>query len=320
MRSTGNLVDRSECRIPLPFCRRDARMTAMKSLALPFLFLVFCLGCGKKPEPPILRIFCSEAYWDVMGEEAALFSRVYGTSVQRFPLFVVETEEPPKESEAASKRRSPAPWRTRPSERRVLTPGSTTVDNRIAGLIRSLSERTLYGDMYLTDSPNQAEMLHKGAAVAAEYPFCVLTLALLVAKDNPLRIGSVKSLLDAEYRLGIVDPASDGMGETAFRLVSKYLRVTAEGSPDERIIMFDRHDKLLAALKNGEIDGALVWEPLALKVMGFADAVELPESERQAVQQPLLALSMADNQGYGKRFADFLVSPKGREILKKHGF
>ena len=292
-------------------------MIAMKCFTVPFLLLVFCFGCGKKPEPPILWIFCCETYWDVMSEEAMLFSSVYGVNVQLLPIFVVEAEELP---ETAPKRRSPAPWRMRPSERRTLTPGSITVDNRITEQIRSISDRSLYGDMYLTDSSKQAEMLHEGAAVTTEYPFGTLTLTLLVAKDNPTHADSVKSLLEGDRRLGIIDPALDGMGETAFRLISTYLRTTAEGSFDERIITFDRQTKLLTALKNGQVDGILVWEPLTLKAAEFAESVELPESERRAVQQPLLALSMADNQGYGKRFADFLISPKGREILKKHGF
>ena len=295
-------------------------MIAMKYIVVPFLVLVLCHGCGRKSEPPVLRIFCCETYWDVMGEKAALFSSVYGMRIQRLPIFLVESEEVvPDPTEDDPSRRAPAPWRMRPSERQTLTPGRIVVDARIAELIRAISHRTLYGDMYLTDSPNQAKMLHEGAAIALEYPFCVLTLTLLVVKDNPDRIDSVKSLLDARRRLGIIEPSLDGMGETAFHLLSQYVQISADGRLDARIATFDRHAKLLKALENGEIDGALVWEPLALKAMEFADRVELPESERQTLQQPLIALSMADNQGYGKRFADFIISPKGREILKKYG-
>ena len=288
--------------------------------AIPFLFLLFCLGCIGKPAPPVLRIFCCEAYWDVIGDEAAMFATVYGTRIRRVPIFVPEKEEVvPKESETEPKRRSPAPWRSRPSERRTLAPGRTVVDARITELIRSLSIRTVHGDLYLTDSPKQVEMLLEGAAVTTEYPIGALALTLLVAKDNPLRIDSVKSLFDANRRLGIIDPSLDGMGEAAFRVVSKYLR-TASGRSDERITPFDQHAKLLAALQNEEVDAVLVWEPLALKAADYAEVVELPMEERQAIPQQLIALSMANNQGYGKRFADFLISPKGREILKNHGF
>ena len=295
-------------------------MIDMRNVALFFFATVLLFGCGKKPEPPILRIFCCEAYWDVLGEEAAHFSAVYNVNVQRMPIFVPEPEEPIKESETGARRRSPSQWRSRPSERQMLTLGRTVINAEILHLIQAISARTLYGDLYLTDSPKQAAMLHEGAAVATEYPFCVLTLTLLVAKGNPLRVDSIQGLLDADRRLGIVDPSLDGMGETAFRVVSKSLRVVAEGRPDERIVTFDQHRKLLASLENGEVDGVLVWAPLALPATEFAEIVELPESERQAVRQPLLALSLAENRGYVKRFADFLISPKGREILKKHGF
>ena len=256
-----------------------------------------------------------------MKEEAAWFASVYGVRVRLLPIFIPDKEEPLlKEPETEPKRRSPAPWRTRPTERRTIAPGRIVLNSRISELIAAIADRTRYGDMYLTDSSKQAEMLHEGAAVAREYPFCVLTLTLLIAKDHPLQIDSVQSLLDADRRLGIVDPTLDGMGETAFRVISKYLRVTDEGRPDERITLFDKHDKLLTALKNREVDAALVWEPLAMGISEFAEVLELPVPEQQAIRQPLLALSMADNQDYGKRFADFLISPKGREILRKHGF
>ena len=254
-----------------------------------------------------------------MEEQATLFARTYGVQVRQMPIFVSEREAPsPKESEAEPRRRSPTPWRARPSERQALASGRSVVDGRIADLIRHISERTLPGDLYVTDSPRQAEMLYEGAAVAKEYPFCVLTLTLLVAKENPLQIDSVKGLLNAGRRLGIMDPSLDGMGEAAFRLLLEYVRIAAEGRSDEKITPFDRHSKLLKALENGEIDAALVWEPLALKTA--AGVVELPDSERLAIRQPLLALSVVDHQGCGKRFADFLISPKGREITKKYGF
>ena len=295
-------------------------MPGMKYAAVPMLLLMFCLGCGKKPEPT-LQIFCCETYWNVMREVGGRFASVYGVHVQLIPVFVPDSEPPlPQEPERETRRRSPTPWRMRPTERRALAPSRMEPDGRIGELIATISDRTRYGDIYLTDSPKQAEMLHEGAAVAREYPFCVLTLTLLVAKDNPYRIDSVRSLLDADCRLGIGDPSLDGMGETALRLLSRYLRVGDGGRHDERITLFDRHDKLLTALENREVDAVLVWEPLVLGTAGFADVIELPAEERQVVRQPLLALSMASNQAYGKRFADFLLSPRGREILKKNGF
>ena len=293
----------------------------MKYASVSFLFLIFCFGCGKKPEPPVLRMFCCETYWTVMKEETALFAGVYGVRIRLLPIGVVNAVEPaPQESETASKRRSPAPWRTRPTEQQTLIPGKVTLNVQIRELITSITDRARYGDMYLTDSSKQAELLREGAAVAVEYPFCVLTLTLLVAKDNPLQVDSVNSLLDANRRLGIVEPSLDGMGETAFHLISKYLRVSGEGRFDGRIVLFDKHVNLLAALRNQEVDAALVWEPLALEAAEFAEVIELPAEERLAVRQPLLALSMAANQAYAKRFADFLISPRGREILRIHGF
>lgn len=294
-------------------------MNDMKYLAALIIALVFCLGCGKKPEPPVLRMFCCETFQDVMKEEAELFASTYGVWIAQQPIIVVEAEEPLSPSEEG-KRRSPAPWRARPSTQRALPSKASVLEPRISELIREIADRKRYGDFYLTDSPRQTELLHEGAAVAMEYPFCFLTLTLLVGKGNPLRVESVKSLLADERRLGIIDPSVDGMGETASRLISKISEIAAKDFSSVQTTMFEQHEKLLEALKNGDVDAVLLWEPLARKTVEFAETVELPEAERQTLRQPLIALSLAENHGFCRRFADFLLSPKGREILKKHGF
>ena len=51
----------------------------------------------------------------------------------------------------------------------------------------------------------------------------------------------------------------------------------------------------------------------------FAERVELTGQTR-TVEVPLISLGCSLHDRHNRRFADFLISPQGREIMRKHGF
>ncbi len=175
--------------------------------------------------------------------------------------------------------------------------------------------------MYLTDSALEQSELKKTAQVFHEYPFCQLTLVLLVPKGDPLGVDSLKGLLEKKLRLGITDPSKDGMGLEALKIVSSYVTFVSDNRLQEGIRTYDRQAALLEGLEKGEVDGILVWDSFIHKAESFAQSVELTTSEERVdVLQPLYGLRAAEFDGIGKRFADFLLSDQGQRILRKHGF
>lgn len=57
-----------------------------------------------------------------------------------------------------------------------------------------------------------------------------------------------------------------------------------------------------------------------LKEKDFTEFLPLQNEESYALDVPLLSLSTTRHDGQTRRFADFLISPIGQEIFKKHGF
>ncbi len=304
----------------------------MRNSAIPFLFLVLVLfgaGCGGKKEPIQLDFYCSETFLTVMSEEASLFESVYGIRLRLRPIFLVLDERPVAEQAASTetaesdpepKRRALSSWRGRPSEHRLPKSGETKMNQEVSDLVLAIAENKRSGDLFLTDSERQLELLKSGTTASFEYSFALLSLELLTERGNPHGIKSVAELLKSGLKLGIANPAHDGMGEAAFRLAERYSRSLTGNQGEERIIVFERHDKLLAGLQEKKVDAVLVWKSLGIQAKSFADPVTLPDNEKTTLQMPLISLSTATNQLYGKRFADFLISPKGREILKLNGF
>jgi ABC-type molybdate transport system substrate-binding protein len=241
----------------------------------------------------------------------------------------------------------------------------TKIHPEIEKQITSIADRSL-GDLFLSDSQKHLEKLQTIALAASEFPVCYLTLTMLVPKDNPYQLHSVKEMLASHRRLGIVDPSLDGLGESSWTMLSKIVPGGESAVPMELVQIYERQNDLLEALEQGKIDAALVWNATSqitfllvkyadeynaryeellheakrhrnqeimralvkeisetlVNEKTFAQEVPLTENpdEHRVVVIPLVALSSASNYGYCKRFADFMRSNHGKDILRRFGF
>lgn len=297
-------------------------------------------GCKKK-EPVVLEFYCSETFWEVMWEQGSVFKYIYGVRIEMVPILPKPTESQAQpetetirdESQPAPTRRIPAPWRSRPKIRSVMAGEPIAPDQRISGLIASFDSNDRYADLYLTDSQQQLELLRSYALTSREYPLCYLTLVLLVPAGNPRAVRSVDDLLDRNLRLGLTAPSRDGMGGAAWNLLAKNPRIGSGPFPDT-VQIFDYQSDLLQAIEDEAIDAALAWDAVAQKASDYAEIVRLEETspgsggestgesppENQTIRLPLVSLRVSSREPYSRRFADFLISSKGREIFRKHGF
>lgn len=308
-------------------------MTTWNSFIGPvsmLVMLVALVGCGKK-EPVVMEFYCDETFWEMMWDQTRFFQKMYPeVEVRMIPVLPKESKKETETStaeketnEKTTPRRAPTPWRNRPSIRPTLMAENHYVDAKITGLIASFG-KDRHSDLYLSDSPDQLKELQAVSLAAYEYPFCYLTLVPVVAKGNPHAVNSVEGIFEKNLRLGIADPSRYGMGRVAADVLPKTATGEIEPRIRDSIQMFDYLDELLLALESGDIDAALVWDCLLPRCEKFADALrredETNGNSSSTIVPMLVSLRTSSNEIYGRRFADFLLSKKGREIMKKHGF
>ncbi|MCL2742704.1 MAG: substrate-binding domain-containing protein [Planctomycetaceae bacterium] len=299
--------------------------------------LLTSVGCGKK-EPPVIYIYCSELYWNTMWEEAELFKHLYQVRVVLIPILpetaAAETPDSgqkpampaPSNSGNRQNRRINTPWHSRPQIQRTFSPELLLLDTKLTGLITSFAEGKQYGDLYVSESPEQTGELQRYSLIKDEYPFAYLTLQLLVAKENPNNVKTVQDILVKKLKVGIVAPSRFGMGSAAWDVLSKASQqvLQSERSAKEtlynQVQIYNNRQDLIAAMAKGEVDAAFVWDVLVSDTVSFADVVPLQGDERICAEQSIISLRIANEPGHGRRFADFLTSPKGKYILYKHGF
>jgi ABC-type molybdate transport system substrate-binding protein len=337
----------------------------MRSFYIFFVFSLFCVvlisGCSDKTT---LKIYCDELFWSVIWEESAQFQRVYGKQVEILRNYPVEPvhEDDGDEHEAVKKSYVPAPWRSMPKSERDKENNNKkpkiTLDGSVTKIIFNLRE-TLPGDLYLTESDLQMNVLKEQSLVLREYPFCYLTMVLLVPKGNPLFIESVRNTIDRQLRLGVVDPSITGMGSAAWDIITKINDTkkiknnNTNNKENEHIKIYDTIEKLLEALEQNQIDAALTWDACSRKAEKYAEVLQLGKknieknktttsqesntqnktneskiaeeindthNEHRLVRVSIVSLTIAEKEPHCRRFADFLISTEGQRILRRHGF
>jgi ABC-type molybdate transport system substrate-binding protein len=293
----------------------------------------------------------------VIWEESVQFQRVYGKQVEILRNYPEERihEDEGKEHESVKKSYVPAPWRSMPKNERDKENNNNnkpkiTLDSNITKIIFDIHE-TLPGDMYLTESDLQMAALKEQSLVLRTYPFCRLTMILLVPKGNPLFIDSVRNTIERQLRLGIVDPSITGMGNVAWDIITKIneTKTTKNNQENKQIKIYDTIEKLLIALEQNQIDAALTWDACSWKAEKFAEIVYIGKKnsrknntnkiapkepnesksdvvttdihdEHRLLQVSIVSLTIAEKEPHCRRFADFLISKEGQRILRRHGF
>jgi len=253
-----------------------------------------------------------------MQEEAIVFSRAYGFRVVLIPIRASRTEDEAEEAiEINGNRRAPAAWLSMPGERTISEVEShAQIHPDIDRQIERIAEERL-GDLFLSDSQRQAEKLHQTGLSMSDVLICYLTLTMLVPTGNPHHFDSVRDVLGSNRRLGIVDPALDGLGEASWAVLGRIVPGGESAIPMELIQLYERQYDLLEALEQRQIDAALVWNATSQRnflLIKYADEYNadprfvgyLREAERQRNQNAarLVLREMSETLFEERRFAE----------------
>lgn len=92
------------------------------------------------------------------------------------------------------------------------------------------------------------------------------------------------------------------------------------GQVEGQLVLAEDVRQVLQYVASGEVDAGLLYQTDAASSQEVVVVAEAPAGSHEPVLYPMAVLKGA-RQGAGARlFADYLLSPRGREILAKHGF
>jgi len=214
----------------------------------------------------------------------------------------------------------------------VKNPGITI--SLISGGSQELASRILKGetcDVFSPSDPlvakNLMDNMVNGKAAASWYiTFSTNEMVIITKKHHTLGIRQMSDLAKDYIKLVRVIGEKDKIADRSIEFIKQ---VTAnEGNPDlgERIIVgtavkVDTVPYAIQAVKEGRADAGIVYRSATvaaaneLDIISFPTMVKRGEDIRNAITIP----ATATNNDAATRFIRFILSPEGREILKKTG-
>lgn len=164
-------------------------------------------------------------------------------------------------------------------------------------------------DILATADQKSMDVALSGFPTLGSEPFAGNDLVIAVAKGNPHNVVGLEHLVGSQLLVArcATEVPCGRLTTAALQAGNLNLEAVTEGSDVKAT---------LAPLVTGQVDAALVYRTDAL-ASSDVDLVEIEGPLGQSTQYPIAVLSDAQ---LAQEFYDFIVSPKGFEVLEKHGF
>ncbi|MGA7097585.1 MAG: molybdate ABC transporter substrate-binding protein [Acidimicrobiia bacterium] len=181
----------------------------------------------------------------------------------------------------------------------------------------ALREQILAGapaDVFASANASNMQLLEQAGALAGRSSvFASNHLEIAVPIGNPGNVESLQAFADPDLLIGLCAPEVP-CGEFANQVLGKagVLASVDTYEPDVRA--------LLTKIEEGELDAGLVYRTDVASSKGSVEAVEIPADLNVVAGYHIAVLADAPHSDIAERFAAFVLSAPGREILARYGF
>lgn len=180
------------------------------------------------------------------------------------------------------------------------------------GQLISQIQTTESGDILIAGAVDELENMNEGV-VTDTVEMVKHIPVLVVQKDNPLGIASIKDLAGKDIVLS--DPETTPGGKLALKVFEK------NGIADSINLVATTTTAPLAltALAEGNADATIVWKENAAKNENVT-VVDAPEMENFIKIVPAASLSYSENEEARLAFIEFMTGEEGMAIWAAHGY
>lgn len=201
---------------------------------------------------------------------------------------------------------------------------STKVELNFAGsnTLRIQIEQGAQADVFASANQEHMRALLRQSYVDESITFARNTLVIVVPESNPASIESIEDLR-GNVKLVIADEAVPAGKYTREALINLEARYGAGFAGQVLSCVVSQEDSVKGVLSKvamGEADAGFVYATDALAAEGRVKVIPLPEEAGVEPEYYAGVLSSSGNKHAAQEFIAFLLSPRGKEILRKHGF
>ena len=193
-----------------------------------------------------------------------------------------------------------------------------------SGFVLSQMKLTKKGDLYFPGSSDFMELAKKEGLVFSETEKIMVYLvpAINVQRGNPKRILSLKDLTRDGIRVAIANPEMVCVGTYAVEIIEKNLTPEEkEGFKKNLVNYTESCEKTAAVISLRAVDAVIGWSVFQYWDPDRIETVYLKPEEIPRIGYIPIAISrFTQDRVLAQKFIDFLLSPKGKSVFRKHHY
>jgi molybdate transport system substrate-binding protein len=175
-------------------------------------------------------------------------------------------------------------------------------------------------DVFLSASPKDMEKLAGQNLIVTESltDFAKNELVLITNQNNPAPLASFEDLASAKLEhLAIGEPESVPAGRYAKEVFEK---LNLWDKLQSKLVMGSDVRQVLTFVESGNAEAGVVYASDAAIAKGVKVLATANANWHQPIVYPGAVIASSAHQKEAKEFLAFLISEKGKEVLKKYGF
>ncbi|MCF7936596.1 MAG: molybdate ABC transporter substrate-binding protein [Synergistales bacterium] len=178
------------------------------------------------------------------------------------------------------------------------------------------------GDVYVPGSEKYTRDAIREGMVFEEgtRDLCYHVPVILVPAGNPGDIHSLQDLTGEGVEVALCDAKAAAIGKVADKLLAKNnLLEAVEANCSVRP---STTNQLLIYTATDQVDAVIAWEDQALwgQSEGKVEIVQIAPELNTIKTIPASVVAFTEQRGPAQAYVDFISSPEGRQVWKKHGF
>ncbi|MEO3811516.1 molybdate ABC transporter substrate-binding protein [Sphaerisporangium sp. B11E5] len=193
-------------------------------------------------------------------------------------------------------------------------PGTTVRFN--FGSSATLAQQITQGapaDVFAAASPATMKTVTDASLAGAPATFARNKLQIAVPAGNPAGVDELKDLADPKVKVALCAEQVPCGAAAVKALDAAGLKVTP-------VTLEQDVKATLTKVELGEVDAALVYRTDVTASAGKVQGIEFPEADTAINDYPIATLTKAPAGDLARRFADLVLSQRGKDVLAKAGF
>jgi molybdate transport system substrate-binding protein len=172
-----------------------------------------------------------------------------------------------------------------------------------------------YGDIYIPAAVSYIETAERKNLVDAKTVKIIAYHEPVLVVREDLKVNSIYDLARLNLKFGISDPREAAIGKITYEILKK-VGLWVELSK-KAVVRTPTVNQLVLYLKEGQLDAAIIWKELALKLKGFK-IIEFPDRLKKVEPIPVGVSTFSQSRKSALEFEEFIL--RYRELFEKYGF